>query len=102
MESGRDTSHADDLAFAGRKIVEQILVVPLAIGRRHQNFHVLADYIVLGITEHPLCSGAERKNGALFVDDDHRIRHRCENRPKMGFGLGARFGGRLVHEAARG
>ena len=85
VASRRDPADADDLALAGFAVVAEIAVMPLAVGRRHQHGDILADHLVFRIAEHLFGRGAEREDGAHFVDDDHRVGHGREDRPQVLF-----------------
>jgi hypothetical protein len=97
VERGRDPPNADDLALPCRQVVGEILIVPVAVGIRHQHFDVLADDLGLRISEHLLGRGAEGKDQSTFVDHHHRVGNGGEDRPQVRLGLGRALGGRLVH-----
>jgi len=59
VERGGDPADPDDLAFACREIVDQILVMPVPVRIGHQHLHVPAGHLGLGIAEHLLGGRAE-------------------------------------------
>ena len=89
-----DTADADDAALAGRQVALEVAVVLLAVRRRHQHPDVPADHFVCHVAKQTLGGRADRFDAAPFVDDDHRIGNRLENRAQPRFGrLQGRFHG---------
>ena len=85
------------------QIPADVAVVLFLVGRGHQHLDVTADDLVGVIAEQLRCRRAERGHDAGFVDDDHRLRDRIEDRAQMrlaadelGFGP-LQFGDVAVH-----
>lgn len=75
----------DDPALSGSKVAVQIGVMLFAIGRRHQQTDILTEDFAGLVTEQCFGSRAEGLNTALFVDDDHCVGHRRQDRAQMIF-----------------
>ena len=73
--------------YAGVEIVLNVTVVPLVIGRGHQNIDVLPDRLGCGNAKEALGSRAERFHNAAIINDDDGVRRRVQDRTQPGFAL---------------
>ena len=92
-----DAADPDNPALPGSQITFKIAIVLLAIRRRHELADILADHILGSMIEQPFGRSAEPLDNPGYIDHDHGIRYRVENRLEMGLTghRGARtFGGR--------
>ena len=72
-------AHANDLGLARAQVVGKILVMPLAMGLRHQHGHVAAEQLGGRIGEQALDRRVDALDDALLVDGDDRIDGGLEN-----------------------
>ena len=90
-QSRHFAADADDLLFAGREVVVQVAVVPLAIGTGHQHVDVAPEHLAEAIAEQPLCRRVESLNQAAIVDHDDGVDGRFNDRAHTLFAFAERF-----------
>ena len=78
-----DPADADNSPFAGAIIALQITVMRRAIGLGHQHADILPNHLLGGPAEQALRGVAEIAHQPAFIDDNHRVGNRLEDRAQM-------------------
>ena len=95
-----EAADADDAPLAGAQVALHVTVMLAAVGLRHQDVDVAARHLRRGIAELAFGGGTEGLDPGVFVDHDHGVGNRVENRLQVRFPRAERLhGGCLLAHA---
>src|ERR671925_74831 len=90
-QAGHLTTDSDDFRAARSQISRQVVVVLVAIRRRHQHRDIASNDISLSMSKETFCAWIEFFDAAVRIDDDDGVYCRLDDRTPSQFvgpGLG--------------